>query len=64
MDSFANLFSKLVGLGVDVCSDRCRAVLDEERSRLEAARREIAVLRLERDGLLMRLEAAKKELMT
>lgn len=47
-----------------MCSDRCRAVLDEERSRLEAARREIAVLRLERDGLLMRLEAAKKELMT
>lgn len=51
---------------VDVKADvvRLEAVLDEERSRHAAVRRELEIVKVERDELLYRLESAKRELLT
>lgn len=43
---------------------RVESVLEEERSRLEAVRRELAVVSAERDALRYKLDAAKRELLT
>ena len=61
-DDDAPLISDEAGLRADLL--RLEGVLSEAQSRLEAAVRELAVVKAERNALQYKLDSARRELMT